>query len=259
MYVESYDDVILKTLGEKTYCGLPDREIVCANGLEKIRKQPKLSDVYIKAVRSFADNNCFASEDLVQMDKKLGLNYDFNFGEVITVDFARSFLRDIIRSIASVVDNADSQFLVELEEPTNSLDVTCAAMSCYMERSRKTGQSYTSLACPEFYNNTRDDKSQLSLEQDMLLRAFNIWETLDLFGHPKIDICRTSNCPSHGKSKSFKNRTVVGGCGFCIECHKILQKDKSPEKIYQTHIENETSLRQRQKKVGRSFLGLFAA
>ena len=66
-----------------------------------------------------------------------------------------------------------------------------------------------------------------------MLRAFNIWESIDLFGRPKIDICRTANCPSHGNSKSFKSRTVVGGCGFCVECHKILQKNKSPEKAYQ--------------------------
>ncbi len=248
-YVETYDKILFSASGAESSFGLPGPENTKINGLEKIKKQPKLSAIYIDAIQNLASSGGFASKELQDMNKKLGLSYAFESGSKIPIETARGFLSDVIRGIASVIDNADGDFLRYLETTETKTDTSYAALSCYQTQSRELGQSYDSLACPEFINDISDDSSkQSSFEQDAMLRAFNIWESLDFFGQPKIDVCRTDNCPSRGTAKSFKDRTVVGGCGFCVECHKILQKNKSPEKIYQEKIKKQKSKIDKNKK-----------
>ena len=62
------------------------------------------------------------------------------------------------------------------------------------------------------------------------------------FGRPKIGVCRINNCPSRGESKYIHGKTVVGGCDICVNCHKIFEKGKSPEKVY------EEKLKEKQQK-----------
>jgi hypothetical protein len=241
-YVDTYDQILLEKSGVKRKFGLSNSTEIKTDGLKKIKNQPKLSEIYIDAIHNLAASGGLVSPELSSMNEKLGLKYPFEIGSKIQIDSARGFLSDVIKGIASVIDNADGDFLRYLEFNNSNTNINYDAISTFQVQSA----GYDSLACPEFIN-IESSVRQAGFEQESMLRAFNIWETLDFFGKPKIDICKTNNCPSHGKISPFKDRTVVGGCGFCVECHKILQNHKSPEQIYQEKIKKQ-ELKTKQKK-----------
>jgi hypothetical protein len=78
-----------------------------------------------------------------------------------------------------------------------------------------------------------------------MLGAFNPMDIPNKFGRQKIGVCRITNCPTRGKSQYVHEKTLVGGCDICVHCHKIFEKGKSPEKIYDKKIKEE---QQKQKQ-----------
>jgi len=247
-YVETYDGILSEREGEKHRFGLNNETNTGIDeGISKVRKQPRLTEVYIDAIKSLADGRGKVSSDILRINEKLGLGFKFRQGDAISVKVARDVLSEIIRGVASAIDRADVDLLFDINQPDSSSGMSYAVVSHYGSEARSEGVSYESNACPEFSSTNpfgvagEANKSEF----DSMLGAFNPMDIPNKFGRPKIGVCRINNCPTRGESKYVHNKTLVGGCDICVHCHKIFEKGKSPEKIYDEKLKED---KKKQKK-----------
>ena len=212
------------------------------NGLFKVRKQPKLTSIYLDTVKALVSSKGKITPKIMQINEKLSLGYQFKNNQDITVEVARDIMSDVIKGIASVIDRADSELLNDLGNYATGRDTSYAAVSHFGEQARTAGETYASNGCPEYGRSSTTESESANdtgFEYNAICQAFNIREKLDNFGKPKIGVCRINNCPSRGDLSWLPDKTLVGGCDICVCCHKILGKGKSPEKIYANKKQKE--------------------
>lgn len=237
-YVDVYDLILNKNAGgEVNYSfglGTPMYSDIMVNGLEKVRKHNSLTSTYVDAIRTIAFSGNVVNQEVVDIAQNLGYRGEISVGDRISMEMARNLLRDVIVGIASVIDQAPDDVLLDINESkadtTDSYDV----ISYYKGQAESLGSTYSSNACPTYDRTTTDgssgDGDSIS-EYAMLARAFNV-SNLDNFGRPHMGVCRIPGCPSRGVISWLPNKTIVGGCSICAKCHKLFNEGKDPAKVY---------------------------
>ncbi|MEP7205282.1 MAG: hypothetical protein ABI716_03765, partial [Candidatus Saccharibacteria bacterium] len=245
LYTDTYDRLLQTEYSTHYSFGLEtDDKATRVNGIEKVRSQTKLTDIYIDTIKSLAAGQGSVSAELVHITELLGIGSDLSVGQAITLDTARDMLKSVTISIASVIDRADTTLLRELETIKPGDHAGYDALSYYGGQAKSEGASYSSGGCAE-YNRSDSPATGSVSEYYAIAAAYSIDKFPDNFGEPKIDVCRIISCPSRG-STSWPEKTLVGGCSICINCHQLFQKGKSPEKIYK---EKETQKKQLTDKI----------
>jgi hypothetical protein len=232
-YVGTYDDLMHKKTGNKHSFGLEKKDDQeTQNGLEKVRAQTKLTSIYPTMIKALHDGQGKATSKLIGLKDKLGINIHLYNGQTISINLARELLDETIYRITSVIDKADAKLLVDLENNSDQ-SAGYSAASFFGNQAKESGKTYASNACPESTTSNQDTPANSAEnEYDILMRAFNGNNLPDNFGQPQIKACRTNNCPSRGRISWWPDKTLVGGCGFCVCCHHHLAAGKSPEHIY---------------------------
>lgn len=252
-YVGVYDHLLQEQKGKQYSFGLETNKTrEKQNGLFKVRKQPKLTSIYIDTIKALASSNGKITPELAQINEKLSLGYKFNNGHDITVEMAHNIMSDVILGITSVIDRADDKLLNDLVNSNTGQDANYAAISHFGEQARASGETYASNGCPEYGRssaNESDSANDANLEYDTIYQAFNTREKLDNFGKPKIGVCRIPNCPSRGDLSWLPDKTLVGGCDICVCCHKLFGKGKKPQKIYTEQEKARKLERDKQKGI----------
>lgn len=242
-YVGVYDRLHFENDGNNRSFGLvTDGVKQKQDGLDIVRSQPGLTSVYIEAVKALADSGGKVNQDIISINKNLGIGFEFVDGQRLTIRMAHDFLAKTISGIVSVIDRADVGLLSELESSDAGQGSNYAAVSYYGGQATVSGETYSSNGCPEFNRSANEATNGAGSEHNALKLAFNAWGNLEDFGKPKIGVCRIAGCPSHGEYHYIHNRTLVGGCDICVGCHKLFKQGKSPDKIYseqQKKIENQ--------------------
>lgn len=234
-YVGLYDHLINESDG-RDYCfGIETNKYQQKrNGLEKARKQPKLSAIYLDTVRALAESNGIITPKLIEINNKLKLCYQISEKSEFDKDFAKNILSDVIAGITSVIDRANSDLLDGLESYDTTQDASYEAVSFYNGQARATGERYESNGCPEYDRQSQtvsiDDSTN---EESIIKKAFDInGNELKNFGKPKIGLCRIMNCPSRGEINWLPQKTLVGGCDICVRCHRLFEQGRSPKSVY---------------------------
>ena len=233
-YVETYDQLLQQQTNKQYSFGLEkDKNAEKQNGLLKVRNQPKLTSIYLETIKTLAASQGVVTPELIRITDKLGTNHPLKEGQSILKEMAHDIMSEVILSIASVIDKADSKLLGDLEHSDSGQGANYAALSHYGGEAKAAGETYDSNGCPEYsVGNSTLSTSDATSEAAIVYRAFGIQKTPNNFGTPKIGVCRISNCPSRGDISWWSDKTLVGGCDFCVGCHKILEKGKSPKNIY---------------------------
>ncbi len=233
-YVATYDQLLQEQQNKPYSFGLEqDKQAEKRNGLLKVRSQPKLTAIYLDTIKTLAASQGVVTPELIRMTDKLGTSRPLKEGQVVVKEMAHDIMSEVILSIASVIDKADSKLLGDLENSDSGQGANYAALSHYGGEAKAAGEVYASDVCPEYSTNnnavaTSDDTS----ESAAIRRAFGIQNTPNNFGIPKIGVCRISNCPTRGELSWWSDKTLVGGCDICVDCHKIFEKGKSPKNVY---------------------------
>lgn len=231
-YTGSYDRLLQTSFSKQYSFGLEtDKKTEKINGIEKVRSQPKLTAIYIDTVKALATSQGKVTPELIQINDRLDIGYDLITGQPLTVKTARDILKSVTTSIVSVIDRADGKLLFDLEAAEAGDYASYGAASHYGGQAKSEGANYDSGGCAE-YSRADSTNANGESEYNSIAAAFSINKTPDNFGKPKIDVCRIANCPSRGDSSWWPDRTLVGGCSICIQCHVLFEKGKSPEKIY---------------------------
>lgn len=232
-YVETYDR-LLQTKNDRQHSfGLgQDKEVEKQNGLQKVRSQPKLTSVYLDTIKTLATSQGVVTPELIRISDKLGIGYHLDENQAISAEMARDIMGEVILSIVSVIDRADNKLLDDLEYLDTGTGASYGAISHYGGQARADGETYASNGCPEYSRSDLVKSSSADSEYSAIIRAFGFQKTPDNFGKSKVGVCRIANCPSRGDVGWWPDKTLVGGCDFCVGCHKFLEKGKSPEKIY---------------------------
>jgi hypothetical protein len=220
-YVDAYDELMLEQSGKTHRFGIQvNNASRVENGIEKVQSHPELVANYISVLTAMRDSDGTFSQDLFDICKKFGIGKNLLVGQEMKTPTYRLILKDLIRYMTSTIDRGET-------------------VSGGSDGASGVGQSYEyeSLACAEIDIGLRSNGAEsgsvgsynrlTSFEQKAVLWAYGVFEDLPNFGIPKIDRCKTKNCPSHKEIKVC----VVGGCGFCKDCHKIL-KNGDPERFY---------------------------
>jgi hypothetical protein len=248
-YVGVYDHLLQEQKGRQYNFGLEiNKTKEKQNGLFKVRKQPKLTSIYLDTVKALASSKGKITPEIMKINEKLSLGYQFRENQDITVKLAHDIMSDVIKGITSVIDQADDKLLHDLGDSNTGQDANYAAMSHFGGQARAAGETYASNGCPEYgRNDTTESESanNTGIEYNAIYMAFNMWGRLDNFGQPKIGVCRIPNCPSHGKSEKYPEKALVGGCDVCVGCHKLFEKGQKPQRIY---AEQEKIKKQKQAK-----------
>lgn len=233
-YVDTYDQSLQERYDKPTSFGLDKKvDIDKQNGIEKVRQHPQLTAIYLEAIKSLADGEGIATDKLVTIGQRLHLDLPIRVDDRITTEQARSILQKIIVGIAGIIDKSDQQLLDQLatiESETALYD----SIAIYSEMAQQSSEEYANVSCPTV---NRTESSTNSQEQDAnefrsMARAFGIHEEVKNFGKPRIGVCIVKDCPSHGGG-FLTEKTLVGGCGICVKCHKIIQKGNNPTTLYQ--------------------------
>ena len=132
---------------------------------------------------------------------------------------------------------ADDELLSEINRSGAGSSESYDAMSHFGEQAVNASKEYASNNCPE-YGREQQQAANENNEYQILSKIFGYEETPDNFGESKIGVCRISNCPSHGESKWWYKKTLVGGCNICVGCHHLFSKGKSPEKVHKLEKRN---------------------
>lgn len=231
-YVETYDR-LLRTKNDRQYIfGLEEnKNAERQNGLLKVRKQPKLTSIYLDTIKTLSTSQGVVTPELIQINDKLGIGYPLSENQVISTEMARDIVSEVISSIVSVIDRADNKLLDDLEHLDTGTGASYGAISDYGRQARTEGETYASNGCPEYSRSNLIKSNSADSEQGAISRAFGIQNTPDNFGKPKVGVCRVLNCPSRGDVSWRPDKTLVGGCDFCVDCHKFLREGKSQGKI----------------------------
>jgi len=205
------------------------------NSIDTIKQQTALTEIYLEALDILAKSDGRVGEEMIDLTKKLNLEYDFKKGDTISMEMARNFLSQIIVSIARVIHQADKSILSDLSASSDEKLVSYATVSYYNAAQSESVHDYANNVCPTYsrdnLNNSESGEAGI-LEYGVLAKSFNLYKGLDNFGTPKLGVCIIKGCPSRGNVEWLPSRTIVGGCSICANCHKILNSGKSPEKIY---------------------------
>jgi hypothetical protein len=252
-YIGVYDHLLQEQKGRQYSFGLErDKTKEKQNGLFKVRKQPKLTSIYLDTIKALASSKGKVTPEMMQINDKLSLGYQFKDNQDITVEMAHNIMSDVIKGITSVIDRADSDLLNDLGNYTTGQDANYAAISHFGEQARAAGETYASNGCPEYGRSSTTESESANdtgFEYNAIYQAFNIREKLDNFGKPKIGVCRIPNCPSRGNLNWLPDKTLVGGCDVCVCCHKLFGKGKKPQKIYteQEKINKQKKIEEKRK------------
>ncbi len=234
-YVETYDQTLQERHDKPTSFGLDKAvDIDTQNGIEKVRNHPQLTNIYLEAIKSLADGEGVATEKLMTIGERLHLDLPLHLNDRLTTEQARSLLQKVIVGIAGVIDKSDQQLLDQLAAIDPDSTALYDSIAVYSELASQSSEEYANVSCPTV---NRTESSTNSQEQDLndfriMAKAFGIHEDIKNFGKPRIGVCIVKDCPSHG-SGLLTDETLVGGCGICVRCHKILQKGKDPTTLYQ--------------------------
>ncbi len=251
-YVGVYDRVLQTNDGSEHSFGLEkDKDVEIQNGILKVKQNPKILSVYMDTIKTIASSKGVVTPELKQINDRLGISHHLTEGHPISSDTVRSILGELITSIASVIDRADSKLLNNLEHSDIGDGASKDTVSYYGEQARSEEASYASGGCQEFTRAGDIGVGQSagnSNEFGILWNIFGLGEKLDNFGKPKIGVCRISNCPSRGGKRYSPEKTLVGGCDICVHCQKILGEKKSPERIYEEKRREEERKLKRAKR-----------
>ena len=240
-YVETYDQTIQERYNKPTSFGLDKKvDIDQQNGIDKVRKHSQLTDIYLEAIKSLAEGEGLATEKLITIGQRLHLDLPVQLNDRLTTDQARSLLQKVIVGIAGVIDKSDQQLLDQLSNLEPDSDALYDSIATYSEIAQQSAENYANVSCPTI-NRT---ESQTSSQDDdlndfrIMARAFGIHEDIKDFGKPRLGVCTIKGCPSHGTGL-LTNETLVGGCGICVRCHKLLQKGKNPTTVYEIEAKEQ--------------------
>jgi len=215
-----------------------DLEVESLNGIDIVKNQSALTEVYFEALEILSKSNGKVNYEMIDLAKKINLNYRLQEGATISMGLARNFLQQIIISITKVVHQASHELLSDLSNLNVDKSTGYAAISYYNQIPEvlNNSNSYVNNVCPTYnqdnLSNNISGDVKIS-EYDVLTKSFNLYQHLDNFGTPRVGVCIIKGCPSRGDIEWLPSRTIVGGCSICASCHKILNTGKSPEKIYQ--------------------------
>lgn len=234
-----YDFILSQDQGGKEFkFGLAedDIDIKSLNGIDIVRSQSNLTEVYFEALKILSKSSGKINYEMIDLAKKINLNLDLEEGDIISMELARNFLQQIIVSITRVVHRANGEVLSDLSSHNIDKSTSYAVISHYSQVSGDSNISYANSVCPT-YNRENLDNDDIgdvkASEYNVLARSFNLYQHLDNFGTPRLGVCIIKGCPSRGSIEWLPSRTIVGGCSICANCHKIFETGKSPEKIYQ--------------------------
>ncbi len=250
-YVATYDQLLEKQNNKQYSFGLEkDKNEEKKNGLLKVRSQPKLTSIYTDTIKTLASSQGVVTAELMRVTDKFGSSYRLKEGQAISKEMAHNIISEVIHSIASVIDKADSKLLGDLERSDSGEGANYAALSHYGGEAKASGETYDSNGCPEYsVGNSTVSTTDATSESTIIQRAFNAQNTPDNFGKPKIGVCRILNCPTRGNLSWWSDKTLVGGCDICVCCHKLFEKGKSPKKTYNDKKrDEEKSLKEIAKK-----------
>lgn len=250
-YVSAYDSLQEEDSGLKTRFGLNiDNGTDKQNGIEKVRQQPQLTAIYTDIIKSLASSNGIVTPDLLTVCDSLHIDNFLSLYDRVTTDSARGLLKNVITGITAVIDKADRQLLADLANCNAQSSAFYDTVAHYSDTASRSNESYESLSCPEFSRSgDLATTGNPNSEYDSMFRAYGVYEKLDNFGTAKIDVCVIKNCPSRGQSNTISEKTLVGGCGICVGCHKILSSGESPESIYaKENLKKENQARAEKSK-----------
>lgn len=251
-YVDAYDELLQRSNKQYGFGLEKDEKAVKQNGILKARSQPKLTSIYLDTIKTLASSEGIVTADLIGITDKLSIDHQLTKNQTISKEMARDIMSEVILRIVSVIDKADDGLLSDLAGPSTGQEASYAAMSYFGEQAKASGETYASGGCPEYsFSNTATTTADLNSEYAVIQRAFGITNTPNNFGIPKIGVCRISNCPSRGELSWWSDKTLVGGCDFCVGCHKFLEKGKSPQKIYDKQNEKKRKTEQTLKKAAK--------
>ncbi|MBC7943634.1 hypothetical protein H7X68_04005, partial [Candidatus Saccharibacteria bacterium] len=233
-YVGTYDQLLQTQNNQQYSFGLEkDQTTEKQNGILKVRSQPKLTSIYLDTIKTLGSSKGIVTPGLIQITDKLGTIHQLKENQVITKKMAHDIISDVILGIASVIDKADSKLLGDLEHSDTNEGANYAAMSYFGNEAKAAGETYDSGGCPTYnMSNETMTANDTNTEYNIMQISFNSGKTPNNFGVPKIGVCRILNCPSRGDVSWWSDKTLVGGCDFCVSCHKILEKGKSPKNTY---------------------------
>ena len=232
-YVDSYDQLLEQQTDQAHAFGLSDIDVDQQNGLTKVRNQPGLTAIYVDTVKSLATSRGVVTPELIQIAERLGFSRHLTVNQALSTEEVQDLMREVILSIVSVVDKADAELLSDLSQADSGQGANYAAMSYFGGQAKSAGQAYASNNCPEYgLSNSASAANNSNTDFKAMQRAFNVPQTLDDFGEPSIGVCRISNCPTRGDSVWWPDKTLVGGCAICVDCHHLFGKGKSPDNIY---------------------------
>ena len=233
-YVATYDQLLQGQQDKHYSFGLEKgKGTEKQNGLLKVRNQPKLTAIYLDTVKTLAASQGVVTPELIRITDNLGTNHPLKEGQSISKEMAHDIMSEVILSVASVIDKADSKLLGDLEHSDSGQGANFAALSHFGGEAKAAGEAYASNGCPEYgVSNNTTAASDVTAESAAIRKAFGIQKTPDNFGIPKIGVCRILNCPTRGELSWWSDKTLVGGCDICVSCHEIFGKGKSPKNIY---------------------------
>lgn len=227
-YVSNYDSILSQNSpSAEKYCygvaGL-DRSKIKTN-FEKVRQENPVKEIYIDALKAFSKSNGYANEKIIGIAESLHLEHKFHDGQRLRLGQVRANLKDILQALVSTYDKADNMLMQGLAGFNTGTDYVYGAVAGFGDQARAENRVYDS-ACPTV------DRQAPSTESSVISNGYNLTlvggQLLKDFGEAKKGICRTKSCLSRGFGTKA-NKTIVGGCDFCVECHKMLQHKKTPE------------------------------
>ena len=230
-YVGTYDELLSKKYQKNFSFGYesPDGS-KNQNSLEMVKSQKNLLTVFTKTVEMLAESNGLVSSELSRVCTDFNINGLFE-GQPISSHKAREILKAVSLGVIGSIATVDKEILEELESPSCGYDASYDTAAYSSNQASTNGDTYNTL-CPTFGMSSGKSESQLGEESRALLLVYGVHDKLGNFGKPKIGVCRISNCPSRGNSKYIHEKTLVGICDVCVHCHKLYEKGKIPDKVY---------------------------
>ena len=231
-YVGVYDNLNYEKTGNKTRFGLESKSNdINVNSIQKIKNQSKLTSIYVDTIKEFSKSNGMVTSKLLDISNKLNINNSLIMNQRLTTSDTRDFLREVILNITSTIHMAPDGLLRDIESSISSEESYIAA-SNFRAQSVASGENYASNNCPTYNVSEQTSENGDGEEFEMLADAYNSWELMKGFGRAKVGVCQINGCPSRGNIDHLPGKTVVGGCGVCIECHKIFLNGKNPADLY---------------------------
>jgi hypothetical protein len=218
-----------------------------------------LLTVFTKTVEMLAESeDGTVTPEIFRLCKDFEINGLYE-GQSISSLKAREILEAVSLGVVASFATVDKETLDSLESPDCGYGASYDTTVHSSNQASANGDTYNTI-CPTFDINIGQLVGKAGSEKGAVLQAYGAHsqDKLDNFGQPKIGVCRINNCPSRGNSKYVHGKTLVGGCDICVHCHKLFEKGKIPEKVYdeknkeelnkQKQVEEEKN-RQKQQRI----------